>query len=151
MLISICSQNVQQWSIRSWKLQTLLCYFAWPSVTSAEAQVPDNRPASGLVSTMEIIRESSGINWVWLRTLFKGTWFPPLDIIGDHLEGSGGEGSGVEEAWWLAPVACLLSHYSLGEKECVTQMAIPPWKSCITIQGHGICSLSATNGSVHPF
>lgn len=65
-------------------------------MTFVEARALDNRPASGLGSTMEIIRESSGINWIWLRILFKGTSFPPLDIIGDHSEGSGGEGS----VWW---------------------------------------------------
>lgn len=61
-------------------------------MTFAEARALVNRPASGMWSTMEIIRESSGINWVWLRTLFKGTSFPPLDIIGDHSDGGGGEG-----------------------------------------------------------
>lgn len=64
-------------------------------MTFAGARALDNRPASGLGSTMEIIRECSVINWVWLRILFKGTSFPP-DIIGDHSVGSGSERSGVE-------------------------------------------------------
>lgn len=65
-------------------------------MTFTGAQALVNRLTSGTWSTMEIIRESSGINWVWLRTLFKGTPFSPLDIIGDHSEGGGGGGGGFD-------------------------------------------------------
>lgn len=65
-------------------------------MTFAGARALVNRLMSGMWSTMEIIRESSGINWLWLWTLFKGTPFYPLDIIGHHSEGGGGKGG------WMA-------------------------------------------------
>lgn len=92
------------------ELHTLLCYFAWPSVTFAGAQALVNRLTSGTWSTVEIIRKRSGINWVWLRTLFKGTPFSPLDIIGDHSEGGGGGRGAGFDGWRqllvFAPVTC---------------------------------------------
>lgn len=65
-------------------------------MTFSGARALVNRLMSGMWSTMEIIRESSGINWLWLWTLFKGTSFSPLDIIGHHSEGGGGKGG------WMA-------------------------------------------------
>lgn len=87
-------------------------------MTFAGARALVNRLMSGMWSTMEIIRESSGINWIWLRTLFKGTPFSPLDIIGHHSEGGGGRGGWIVGA---SGPSCLSTEFKkAGEMSKIT-------------------------------
>lgn len=95
-------------------------YFALPCATFAGARALVNRLSSGTWSTVEIMRERSGINWVWLRTLFKNTPFSPVDIIVDHWTGGG---------WfcWLPPVARLCPNVHFFPQKCHSKRC--PWTS----------------------